>query len=258
MTFEQPDVGGARSVPAPVPGFTAGRAGRALVASHDPVLWSWSARALEVGGFTVLRAGVLRQAVEGIRSLRPDLLVLDGRGSAPGGSPLVEWVRSWSSIPVLLIHPSATQSERVRGLDLGADDVVATDISPAELAARARSILRRAGRVPTPVTKRLVAGCVVVDERVRRATVRGCPVTLTALEFGLLAFFVRHPGEAFERSVLLEQVWGYSSGGLETVTVTVGRLRGKVELDPAVPTLIQTVRGVGYRFDVDEGNELRR
>jgi DNA-binding response OmpR family regulator len=151
------------------------------------------------------------------------------------------------------------ESDRVRGLESGADDYVTKPFSPRELTLRVQAVLRRAraagaglagdGAAATPPPVR--SGRLEVDVAARRARLDDRELELTVREFDLLAFFVCHPGRAFTRAELLEQVWGWSLGDLSTITVYVRRLREKVERQPTVPVQLQTVWGVGYRWEAD-------
>jgi DNA-binding response OmpR family regulator len=143
------------------------------------------------------------------------------------------------------------ESDRVLGLENGADDYVTKPFSPRELTLRVQAVLRRAraaeaaAAAPEPIR----SGGLEVDVAARRARRDGQELELTVREFDLLAFFVGHPGRAFTRAELLEQVWGWSFGDQSTITVYVRRLRDKVEPDPAAPLHLQTVWGVGYRWE---------
>ncbi|WP_327088400.1 response regulator transcription factor [Nonomuraea sp. NBC_01738] len=140
--------------------------------------------------------------------------------------------------------------DRVVGLETGADDYVTKPFSPRELALRVRSVLRRArGAEVTPGTGVLRDAGLVIDVGAHEVRLGGAELTLTAREFDLLAHLMRNPGQAFSRSTLLDQVWGWSFGDSSTVTVHVRRLREKVEPDPATPRRIVTVWGVGYRYE---------
>ncbi len=145
------------------------------------------------------------------------------------------------------------EDDRIIGLELGADDYVGKPFSPRELMARIKSVLRRAEghdeRSSRDGPRRLAAGNLVVDVPAREVRIAGEPVPLTVREFDLLHFLMRHPHHVFRREDLLQHVWGYTFGDTSTVTVHVRRLREKVEVDPSAPRLIQTVWGVGYRFE---------
>jgi DNA-binding response OmpR family regulator len=153
------------------------------------------------------------------------------------------------------------EEDRILGLEVGADDYVTKPFSPRELVLRVQSVLRRAGAMtdrsaagrgpvpgqvsPTP----LADGDLLVDTVAHRATLRGDEISLTAREFDLLAYLLRHPGEAHTREELMREVWGWDFGDQSTVTVHVRRLREKVEVDPSAPSRLVTVFGVGYRWD---------
>jgi two-component system response regulator ResD len=158
-------------------------------------------------------------------------------------------VRAKDSTPIIMLTAKGHESDRIVGLELGADDYVVKPFSPRELVARVRSVLRRALAGDGARTSPLRAGDVRIDPVTREVTVAGRPVTLTVREFDLLAFLVAHPRQVFSRGQLLRQVWEYSwLGDTSTVTVHVRRLRAKVEDDPSNPRRVQTVYGVGYRF----------
>jgi DNA-binding response OmpR family regulator len=144
------------------------------------------------------------------------------------------------------------ESDRVLTLENGADDYVTKPFSPRELALRVQAVLRRARAADAAVSapqKPVRSGRLEIDVAARRARSDGRELDLTVREFDLLAFFVSHPGKAFTRAELLEQVWGWSFGDQSTITVYVRRLRDKVERDPAAPAQLQTVWGVGYRWE---------
>jgi DNA-binding response OmpR family regulator len=156
-------------------------------------------------------------------------------------------------LPVIMLTALSEESDRVLGLESGADDYVTKPFSPRELTLRVQAVLRRArasaavAATPQPVQ----SGRLEVDVAARRARMDGQELDLTVREFDLLAFFVSNPGRAFTRAELLEHVWGWSIGDLSTITVYVRRLRDKVELVPASPAQLQTVWGVGYRWEAN-------
>ena len=162
-------------------------------------------------------------------SMRADLQALSRRGH------------------VLLVKLNATTRERIDLLNCGADSVVSS-VDPDEVVAALGAVLRRS-RMPAMPRVTQSAGDLRLDLADRTATAAGRTLTLTALEFDLLAYFVAHAGQALSRERLLEDVWGYAIGGRETVTVHVRRLRQKLEVDPSRPTRLQTVWGIGYRLD---------
>jgi DNA-binding response OmpR family regulator len=142
------------------------------------------------------------------------------------------------------------ESDRVLGLEVGADDYLVKPFSPRELVLRVQSVLRRTGAVAgrDGLPRRLVSGPVEVDVPGRSAAVAGRPVTLTSREFDLLVHLMAHPGRAFSRKELMNEVWGWEFGDTSTVTVHVRRLREKLEADPGSPALLVTVWGLGYRW----------
>jgi DNA-binding response OmpR family regulator len=149
---------------------------------------------------------------------------------------------------VIMLTALGSETDRVVGLEHGADDYVTKPFSPRELALRVDSVLRRSGeRSPEPET--FVDGALVLDTGSHVAQLDGVVLALTAREFDLLRFLMANPGTAYSRDELLQQVWGWSFGDQSTVTVHVRRLREKVELDPTRPVRLVTVWGVGYRWE---------
>jgi DNA-binding response OmpR family regulator len=154
------------------------------------------------------------------------------------------------TVPILMLTAKADEVDKVVGLELGADDYVTKPFSMRELLARVRALLRRAETAPAAETEALTAGDLRVDLRRREASQRGQALVLKPKEFELLAFFLRNRGRAFTREQLLDQIWGYDfAGDTRTVDVHVSWLRQKIEDEPAKPTRLITVRGVGYRFE---------
>jgi len=196
-------------------------------------------------------------ALEIAANWRPDLVVLDLMLPGASGLEVCRRLReeqdTQAPLPVIMLTALGEESDRVLGLESGADDYVTKPFSPRELTLRIQAVLRRAqvndtaAGVPQPVR----SGPLEVDVAARRARRHGRELELTVREFDLLAFFVRHPGRAFTRAELLEQVWGWSFGDLSTITVYVRRLRDKVEQEPAAPAQLKTVWGVGYRWEAD-------
>jgi len=196
-------------------------------------------------------------ALEIAANWRPDLVVLDLMLPGASGLEVCRRLReehdTQAPLPVIMLTALGEESDRVRGLESGADDYVTKPFSPRELTLRVQAVLRRARAsdtaavVPQPVR----SGRLEVDVTARRALRDGLELDLTVREFDLLAFFVSHPGRAFTRAELLEQVWGWSFGDLSTITVYVRRLRDKVEEEPAAPAQLKTVWGVGYRWEAN-------
>jgi DNA-binding response OmpR family regulator len=205
-----------------------------------------------------------RHAVDGQTALeiaadwRPDLVVLDLMLPGVSGLEVCRHLREGqharAPLPVIMLTALGEESDRVAGLESGADDYVTKPFSPRELTLRVQAVLRRAqaARAAAVVTPQPVrSGRLEVDVAARRARTDGRELDLTVREFDLLAFLVCHPGRAFTRAELLEQVWGWSFGDLSTITVYVRRLRDKVELEPAAPAQLQTVWGIGYRWEAN-------
>jgi DNA-binding response OmpR family regulator len=208
------------------------------------------ARYLERAGYHTRVAGDGVQAVEAAASERPDLVVLDLMLPRLDGLEVMRRLRDQDRdrIAVILLTAKGEESDRVIGLRLGADDYVVKPFSPAELVARVDAVLRRVGTSPT-LESPLDLGDLTIDPGARRVIVRGEEIQLTQREFDVLLFLARHPGQVFSRNQLMDAVWQYSFyTDTSTVTVHIRRLRAKIEADPAQPTHIQTVWGVGYRF----------
>jgi DNA-binding response OmpR family regulator len=159
-------------------------------------------------------------------------------------------LREESSVPIIMLTARSGEAERIIGLDLGADDYVTKPFSPRELVARVRAVLRRRAREVSPPSQEPIrAGDLHLDPGTREVTLRGRRVDLTAREFELLWALMRHPNRVMTRDFLLEHLWGQDFyGTTRTVDMHVSRLREKIEDDPAQPTYIATVRGVGYKF----------
>ncbi|MFZ2501927.1 MAG: response regulator transcription factor [Nocardioides sp.] len=188
------------------------------------------------------------EALRIMRTAPADLVVLDLMLPGIDGLEVCRRLRETGQVPVVMLTALGEETDRVLGLELGADDYVTKPFSPRELALRVDSVLRRTGDRATTIP-RLVDGDLVVDSDQHVAELAGRRLALTGREFDLLAFLVAHPGTAFSRDELLTQVWGWSFGDQSTVTVHVRRLREKVEVDPTRPTRLVTVWGVGYRWE---------
>ena len=209
-------------------------------------------RYLRREGFDVTCLADGMVALEQALASPPDLAVLDIMLPGLSGLELCRRLRAALDVPIIMLTALGEEADRVVGLELGADDYVTKPFSPREVTARVKAILRRtrAGAAAQPEgTAPLVAGDVTIDLRTREASARGLSLSLTALEFDLLAFLVRHPREVFTREQLLDNVWGFQVADSSTVTVHVRRLRQKVEADAAQPLHLKTVWGVGYRFE---------
>jgi DNA-binding response OmpR family regulator len=220
-----------------------------LVVDDEPIVRDVIVRYLRRDGFATLEAADGDRARELIEAGGAELVVLDLMLPGTDGLELCRWIRSRSDLPVIMLTARGEETDRIVGLELGADDYVTKPFSPRELAARVRTVLRRAGS-GTSRPERLEFGNVVLDGASREVTRAQEPVALTAREFDLLWFLASNPRRVFSRSHLMDRVWGHlPAHDTGTVTVHVRRLREKLEPDPAHPTHLQTVWGVGYRLD---------
>jgi DNA-binding response OmpR family regulator len=205
---------------------------------------------LERAGFTVLSTGSGAEALTLAASGSPDLVVLDlGLPDIPGESVARE-LRAAGPVPVLMLTARSSEEDRIRGLELGADDYVTKPFSPRELVLRVQAILRRGGgQAAGQGVASYGAGQLVIDEPRRTVVVRGTPVGLTPTEWGLLLALATVPGRVYSRFELINRVRGYEFEGYErTVDSHVKNLRRKIEVDPGNPLIVQTVLGGGYRL----------
>ena len=221
---------------------------KVLVVDDEPTIREVVVSYLEREGFSTLEAADGNRARELLESDPPDLVVLDVMLPGTDGLELCRWIRSRSRLPVIMLTARGEESDRIVGLELGADDYVTKPFSPRELAARVRTVLRRA-EPDSASEERLSYDGLVIDSGTREVTREEEPLRLTAREFDLLWFLASHPRRVFSREQLMRRVWGYSAA-LDTGTVTVHmrRLREKIEADPSHPRHLETVWGVGYRF----------
>jgi len=204
---------------------------------------------LERAGFAVLSTGSGAEAITMAAEASPDLVVLDlGLPDVPGETVARE-LRAASATPILMLTAKSGEEDRIRGLELGADDYVTKPFSPRELVLRVQAILRRGGAAAEQGVASYGGGVLVVDEPRHLATVRGEVVELTPTERGVLLALATVPGRVYSRFELINRVRGYEFEGYErTVDSHVKNLRRKIEADPANPQIIQTVHGGGYRL----------
>lgn len=230
--------------------------GHILIVDDDPGIRALVSRVLADEGWATEEAADGDRALDLARTRTPDLVVLDLVLPPNGGLAVLAELRMLSrlngneEIPVILLTGRAAEEDRIRGLDLGADDYVVKPFSPGELAARVRSILRRTQR-STPAGQVEFADGLTIDAEAHEVSVRGELVELTAKEFDLLSFLAASPRRVYSRGQLLEHVWDSSSAWQDEATVTehIRRLRRKIETDPDQPRWLRTVRGAGYRFE---------
>jgi DNA-binding response OmpR family regulator len=219
-----------------------------LVVDDEPIVREVVVRYLAREGHETLEAADGNAARGAIERAEPDLVVLDVMLPGTDGLELCRWIRARSELPVIMLTARGEEADRIVGLELGADDYVTKPFSPRELAARVRSVLRRAA--PARIAdERLTFGDIELERVTREARKGGVEVRLTAKEFDLLWFLASHPRRVFSRDQLMASVWGYTAAlDTGTVTVHVRRLREKVEDDPSEPKYLETVWGIGYRL----------
>ncbi|HEU5088956.1 MAG TPA: response regulator transcription factor [Roseiflexaceae bacterium] len=208
---------------------------------------------LEREGYSVIAVGDGVQALEHARNDQPDLVILDVMLPRLDGFSVCRILRQESDLPIMMLTARQDEIDRIAGLELGADDYVLKPFSLGELLARVRAILRRSDRRPSSNRQVLEAGSLRIDTGSRRAWRAGQEIALSQKEFDLLVCLMRNHGIALSRDVLLERVWGYDFiGDSRTVDVHIRWLREKIEAEPGKPAFIQTVRGVGYRFEIPD------
>jgi DNA-binding response OmpR family regulator len=221
---------------------------RVLVVDDEPIVREVVVRYLEREGHETVEAGDGDAARTLLERSDPDLVVLDVMLPGTDGLELCRWIRGRSELPVIMLTARGEEADRIVGLELGADDYVTKPVSPRELAARVRSVLRRSSPLVSPV-QALCFGDVELEQETRDARKAGRSIRLTAKEFDLLWFLASHPRRAFSRDQLMASVWGYTAAlDTGTVTVHIRRLREKIEDDPSHPRYLETVWGIGYRL----------
>jgi len=223
-----------------------------LVVDDDATVREVVVTYLRANNHVVTEAADGESAIAAMAKNPSDLIVLDLMLPGVDGLEVCRQVRKTREVPIIMLTALGSETDRVVGLELGADDYVTKPFSPRELALRVESVLRRtSGRAPE-LADILTDGDVVIDHPHRTVTRGGERLALTSREYDLLRFLVGHPEVTFSREELLERVWGWSFGDRSTVTVHVRRLREKVELDPTHPVRLQTVWGVGYLWQAQE------
>ena len=222
-----------------------------LVVEDEPSIAEVVCLYLQRSGYSVHLAGDGQAAMDWLSQSRPDLVVLDLMLPHVDGLEITRWLRSHTDTPIIMLTARREETDRILGFELGADDYVVKPFSPRELVSRVKAVLRRtqgaeaAGAMPA-----LASGDLTIDPATRSVTYLGEDKTLTAREFDLLYWLARHPRQVFNRDQLLDHVWGLTNYiDPNTVTVHIRRLREKLEADPSNPRYIQTVWGVGYRFE---------
>jgi len=214
---------------------------------------------LELEGMCVLEAETGPKALEILRSQEVDLILLDIMLPGLDGFTITRAVREGSgqlvtsgSVPIIMLTSRGEENDRLAGFELGVDDYIVKPFSPREVVARVKAVLRRGVTITEEQSKPLIYPNLRIDPLRHAAILNEEQITLTAKEYDLLWLLAQHPGQVFTREQLLNRIWGFEfDGDASTVTVHIRRLREKIEPDPANPTYVHTVWGVGYKFEVE-------
>ncbi len=224
---------------------------RILVVEDEPSIGEVVSLYLRRAGYQVTAVADGQSALNALSSQLPDLVVLDLMLPKVDGLEITRWLRERGDTPIIMLTARREEQDRIAGLEMGADDYVVKPFSPQELVSRVRAVLRRTQQAaPASADQPLTFSTLRIDPQTRIVEVGGEERSLTAKEFDLLWTMARHPRQVFTRDQLLDLVWGLTEYiDPSTVTVHVRRLREKIEEDPGNPAHIQTVWGVGYRFE---------
>lgn len=226
-------------------------ADRILIVEDEPSIAEVVALYLRRSGYEVIFAKDGLEAQNEIEAHSPDLIVLDLMLPIVDGFELTRWLRDHSDTPIIMLTARRDEVDRIAGLEMGADDYILKPFSPQEVVSRVRAVLRRTKPQPEEAAEQpLVFPSMEIDPQTRLVTIEGQEITLTAKEFDTLWLLAQHPRQVFTRNHVLERVWGVSDYiDPSTVTVHIRRLREKIETDPSNPAHLQTVWGVGYKFE---------
>ncbi len=222
-----------------------------LVVDDEPKLVKVVRGYLEQAGYEVVTAGNGREALFAARDHQPDLIILDMMMPVMDGLSFIREYQKEGSAPIIALTARVDETDKILGLEMGADDYITKPFSPRELTARVRAVLRRVGGAAAqPENKLLRAGNIVLDEEAHIVRLDDVEIELTPMEYNLLLTLMRNPGRAYSRMELLEHAQGFAYDGYErTVDVHIKNLRKKIETDPSQPVYVLTVFGVGYRFN---------
>jgi DNA-binding response OmpR family regulator len=224
---------------------------RILVVDDEKIVTEVVERYLQREGYEVKIAYDGVQALKIAREWKPHLVILDLMLPEIDGLDVCRQLRQDSPVPIIMLTAKGEETDRIIGLELGADDYIVKPFSPREVVARVKSVLRRTTDSKTQERNGLLRyGDLVIDPKSREVTINERNINLTGREFDLLFFLASHPNQVFTREELMNQVWDYSySAEYGTITVHIRRLRAKIEADPLKPKLIKTLWGVGYKFE---------
>ncbi len=222
-----------------------------LIVEDEPSIAEVIGLYLKRAGYQVQVIADGRSALDVLTRQLPDLVILDLMLPGVDGFTITRWLRDRSDVPIIMLTSRREESDRIAGLEMGADDYVVKPFSPQEVVSRVRAVLRRVKGSSTQGSGApLTYGELSIEPQTRLVFAGGQQIDLTAKEFDLLYHLMRHPRQVFTRDQLLEAVWGLADYiDPSTVTVHIRRLREKIEPDPAAPTHLQTVWGVGYKFE---------
>jgi len=222
-----------------------------LVAEDEPSIAEVVSLYLKRAGYRVVVAADGQTALDSMSQQMPDLVILDIMLPKVDGYAITRWLRDRSDVPIIMVTSRREETDRIAGLELGADDYVVKPFSPQELVSRVRAVLRRVrSSSPESGGSPLIFADMRIDPQTRLVTIRGKELSLTVKEFEMLWHLARHPRQVFSRDQLLESIWGISEFiDPSTVTVHIRRLREKIEADPSNPVHLMTVWGVGYKFE---------
>ena len=207
------------------------------------------AYSLKKEGYSVVTANDAEQCFEAVKRAAPSLVLLDVMLPSASGFDVCRMLRKQTGVPIIMLTARAEETDRISGLEIGADDYVTKPFNMRELMARVKSVLRRTSTQETLAQAMVRSGNLTIDPNRYEVRLEERPVTLSPKEFELLRFLVTYPGQVFSRQILLDRVWGAEAYVAErTVDVHVRWLREKIEINPSQPVCLLTVRGVGYKF----------
>lgn len=224
-----------------------------LVVDDESALVDLIREWLEKGGYDVFSAG---DGMAGLREFfkhQPDLAILDVAMPSMTGFELCQRIREVSQVPVIMLTAKAQELDKVRGLNLGADEYLVKPMGRQELLARVSALLRRVYMTPMDPSSNYTDAALSLDFAKHEAFVRGEKVALTPTEYRLLSYLVQHPDQVLTLQQMWDRIWGWTGGSLESVKWHIAYLRKKIEVNPEKPELIVTVRGVGYRYQKPQG-----